>query len=206
MYGDDKRVVETTDGELIEIPSAYPGVFKLRSHRRGAIGRLDFSNPLDELYFLGCADCTSEIWCRYKYNSNDSYLLAMRLILNSRHSTQDQKEAAQAIIERTLAEIEAEEKKRLCALRRAEFARNYEPIKLALIARDGYGCVECGAQDNMTIDHIIPLSKGGTDKLDNLRFLCSSCNSKKKDRLDFSDIESYDFGELENANLDQQTT
>ena len=35
---------------------------------------------------------------------------------------------------------------------------------------------------NMTIDHIHPRSKGGTDDLDNLQLLCSTCNSTKGDR------------------------
>lgn len=168
------------------------------SYRLRSINRSDFSDPLDELLFIGAADCRSEVWRKDSYYTNDAYLKAMRVILDSAYSFEWQKETAQVIIERTLAEIEAEEKKRLCALRRAEFARNYEPIKLALIERDGYGCVECGAQDNMTVDHIIPLSKGGTDKLDNLRFLCRGCNSKKNDTLDFSEIKYYDFGEIEN--------
>ena len=34
----------------------------------------------------------------------------------------------------------------------------------------------------MTIDHIVPQSKGGTDHLDNLQLLCAACNSMKGDR------------------------
>ena len=51
--------------------------------------------------------------------------------------------------------------------------------------RDGYKCVECGAskEDGATlhVDHIIPVSKGGTDELDNLQTLCSKCNLNKSD-------------------------
>lgn len=51
--------------------------------------------------------------------------------------------------------------------------------------RDNYTCVECGAtkKDGATlhIDHIIPVSKGGSDELSNLQTLCSDCNLNKSD-------------------------
>ncbi len=51
--------------------------------------------------------------------------------------------------------------------------------------RDNYTCVECGAtKENgatLHVDHKIPVSKGGTDELDNLQTLCSKCNLNKSD-------------------------
>lgn len=45
--------------------------------------------------------------------------------------------------------------------------------------RDGHRCRICGSTVNLTVDHIIPLARGGTNDLDNLQTLCRSCNSRK---------------------------
>ena len=44
-------------------------------------------------------------------------------------------------------------------------------------------CVRCGASINLTIDHIIPLSKDGTNFPNNLQPLCRSCNAKKSNKV-----------------------
>jgi 5-methylcytosine-specific restriction endonuclease McrA len=43
-------------------------------------------------------------------------------------------------------------------------------------------CLKCGERKPLTLDHVIPLSKGGTNTIDNCQPLCKSCNSGKKDR------------------------
>ena len=40
-------------------------------------------------------------------------------------------------------------------------------------------CAYCGATENMSIDHVIPLSRGGMHTEDNLLPACRSCNSSK---------------------------
>ena len=50
---------------------------------------------------------------------------------------------------------------------------------LAVFDRDHYTCQHCGARKGLTVDHIVPVSKGGTNDPDNLRTLCGPCNSSK---------------------------
>ncbi|MBD1938499.1 HNH endonuclease [Microcoleus sp. FACHB-68] len=48
-----------------------------------------------------------------------------------------------------------------------------------LIALDGSYCAWCGKElleDQLTIDHFTPLSKGGSNSFENLRLACSPCN------------------------------
>ena len=48
--------------------------------------------------------------------------------------------------------------------------------------RDNYECAYCGSKKQLTIDHIIPKSRGGKNTWNNLISSCLSCNLKKGDR------------------------
>ena len=51
--------------------------------------------------------------------------------------------------------------------------------------RDGYVCQYCGEKfkrDDLTIDHVIPKSHGGSNLWNNLVCCCDPCNGKKADR------------------------
>lgn len=61
--------------------------------------------------------------------------------------------------------------------------RTHKPSKSAIYKRDGNKCMYCGSTKHLTIDHIIPRSKGGGDNYFNLVVACSKCNTKKGDRL-----------------------
>jgi len=43
-------------------------------------------------------------------------------------------------------------------------------------------CVFCGSDDNIEIDHVIPLVKGGKHSIGNLQALCRKCNRSKSDK------------------------
>lgn len=55
----------------------------------------------------------------------------------------------------------------------------------ALFARDGYLCLYCGelfSPRNLTRDHVIPVSRGGSDSWTNVASACRACNQRKNDR------------------------
>jgi hypothetical protein len=45
--------------------------------------------------------------------------------------------------------------------------------------RDGWLCVDCGANGALTLDHVFPWSLGGSDEESNLQTMCRPCNSRK---------------------------
>ena len=52
-----------------------------------------------------------------------------------------------------------------------------------IFLRDNYTCQYCGKTGNLTIDHIVPKSKGGEDVWENVASCCVRCNNKKGDRM-----------------------
>ncbi len=52
-----------------------------------------------------------------------------------------------------------------------------------IFKRDGYKCVYCGEfiKGGMSLDHVIPKSKGGQDSFENLVTCCMPCNHEKDD-------------------------
>jgi len=58
-----------------------------------------------------------------------------------------------------------------------------EDVRHAVWRRDEGRCVQCGSQERLEFDHIIPVSRGGANTERNLQLLCERCNREKSARI-----------------------
>lgn len=66
-------------------------------------------------------------------------------------------------------------------------ASKTDKIKTRLLWEHGRYCAICGKKirtfDDLTVDHIIPLSKGGKNEIENCQLAHKRCNSIKSDKM-----------------------
>ena len=75
-------------------------------------------------------------------------------------------------------------------LRKCFTPKRWKPTHIPLtrrtiLARDMYTCQYCGVQSakgQLTLDHVVPRSRGGKDSWDNVVAACIPCNQRKRDR------------------------
>ena len=80
--------------------------------------------------------------------------------------------------------------------------RNIPPgIRAAVLDRDGHKCSYCGSTYNLTIDHVVPVTKGGTSTIENLRTLCGRCNMSKGSGVNPVSISSEKFRVRNNSRV-----
>ena len=51
-----------------------------------------------------------------------------------------------------------------------------------LLRRDSHACQYCGATERLTLDHVLPRSRGGPETWENLVAACTRCNNRKGSR------------------------
>jgi CO dehydrogenase/acetyl-CoA synthase alpha subunit len=49
-------------------------------------------------------------------------------------------------------------------------------VRKEALRRDNYECIECGKNENLNVHHVIPISEGGEDSLNNVITLCIDCH------------------------------
>jgi 5-methylcytosine-specific restriction endonuclease McrA len=59
-------------------------------------------------------------------------------------------------------------------------------VRDRILNKYNHKCAKCESTDNLQIDHIIPLARGGRHDEDNFQVLCKTCNLKKGKGIDYS--------------------
>lgn len=105
------------------------------------------------------------------------------LVLNSDYSPINICNARRAIVLllKRKAHLITEKVIRLVEYIRLPYYRLMEnnPTRTLIYKRDGYTCAYCGAKENLTLDHVLPSSRGGEDTWENLVTACNKCNTLK---------------------------
>lgn len=60
---------------------------------------------------------------------------------------------------------------------RAHYPVNWDEIRQKVLTRDSYKCGNCEQANDLHVHHIIPLSRGGSNRITNLITLCKKCHS-----------------------------
>ena len=61
-----------------------------------------------------------------------------------------------------------------------------QDVKIAVSARDGGRCRQCGSTQQLHFDHVIPISRGGANTVANIQLLCGACNRVKGAKLELT--------------------
>ncbi|MBL7161817.1 MAG: HNH endonuclease [Anaerolineales bacterium] len=59
-----------------------------------------------------------------------------------------------------------------------------ERVRIEVWRRDNGQCVRCGSREKLEYDHIIPVSKGGSNTTRNIELLCEKCNRSKGNKIE----------------------
>jgi hypothetical protein len=100
--------------------------------------------------------------------SNEEFMIVLQKEVLSK------KDKLKDALEKIKAEAEAE-----------GYSRKSIPkdVQVFVWNRDGGKCVNCGSNENLEYDHIIPVSKGGSNTARNIQLLCRTCNRAKSNKI-----------------------
>ena len=125
-----------------------------------------------------CRSCHNEANARWRERNREKHLRSLR---SWHENNRDHSREMNRVWQRN----NRQRKRVIDQKRRASTAANGKFIITPREVKRLYSqpCSACGSNENITLDHIVPLSRGGRHSVGNLQPLCKSCNSSKKDRL-----------------------
>lgn len=118
----------------------------------------------------------------YERNAEKERLRSREVMRESRaKNPQAERERKRRYRERNAERVkEAEREKTYSRRTKAPYSPELAALMTSMVEEP---CTYCGAVEEITVDHVVPLSRGGKHEADNLAPACSSCNSSKSDRL-----------------------
>ena len=114
---------------------------------------------------------------RWKVNNQDKVIASRR---KWARNNVDKQSAANRKWKRENLDKVCASRQRYRANKRGNISEPYD-FKAICVHYDNR-CVKCGEKKKLTMDHIMPVSKGGGDIASNIQPLCGSCNSSKGTR------------------------
>jgi len=143
-----------------------------------AVGIDDWQTPMRELVDAGLVEVDGDAWLIHDYLD---YNPSREQVLKER----DAAAARLVCLRENYPNETLDSRRRRKAARRARKAAApvVEPIRRAMVVeRDASTCYLCGkvlTDAEITLDHVIPLARGGNHTEANLRVACRPCNSRK---------------------------
>lgn len=117
----------------------------------------------------------------YSYLNSVSWKRAIRLIVKGK--AESLKDSTREVITTGGKKILVPALMRLIKIVRNVYRNRVPFSKKNIHIRDGGKCMYCGVTgERLTIDHVIPRSKGGKTSWDNCVASCKKCNATKADR------------------------
>lgn len=142
----------------------------------GEIRRKEQKTVIDEIRPM-LADWAQERH-RLRFTESDARRLANRAF--GRLIMKLEGKELQALVERTVRE---NLERQVAELRHRTRAEVSPKLRFRVFKRDSFRCRYCGASADegarLELDHVVPISKGGTNDMANLRTACFNCNRGK---------------------------
>lgn len=84
---------------------------------------------------------------------------------------------------RTFRTLPHQQRRKHIRRERHKHLRDLPILFEVLILLHGQRCAVCGKRYGLTVDHILPVSRGGRTTINNLQLLCRKCNEAKDDQI-----------------------
>lgn len=117
----------------------------------------------------------------YSYLNTVTWQKAIKLIVKGKATVVKYTEVVVRTAEHVVVKIPAVMK--LMKIIRTIYRTKVPFSKKNVMVRDNFICQYCGSLKQLTIDHVIPVSRGGKSTFENCVTACKNCNHKKSDKL-----------------------